>query len=244
MTIPYAPLNVLTSIVPDALWIVDGPEIRFSWLGVSLPFPTRMSLIRLEGGGLWVHSPTAPEPALLDAVRGLGPVRWLIAPNTLHYWWVPDWKGSFPEAEVHAAPGLERSAKRRLPIDQALGEAAPAAWAGEIEQVLVRGDVLTECCFFHRATRTLLLTDLIENFEPRRIERWWYRQLVRLSGASDPDGKAPIDMRLSFRRHRPALREAVGRMVAWDPVRVILAHGRWYERDGASELRRAFRWVL
>jgi hypothetical protein len=25
---------------------------------------------------------------------------------------------------------------------------------------------------------------------------------------------------------------------------VILAHGRWYERDGADELRRAFRWLL
>jgi hypothetical protein len=33
-------------------------------------------------------------------------------------------------------------------------------------------------------------------------------------------------------------------MIAWNPERVILAHGRWYERDGAQELRRAFRWVL
>ena len=25
---------------------------------------------------------------------------------------------------------------------------------------------------------------------------------------------------------------------------VIVAHGRWYEKDGAAELRRAFRWIL
>jgi hypothetical protein len=32
-------------------------------------------------------------------------------------------------------------------------------------------------------------------------------------------------------------------MIGWDPARIILAHGRWYERGGADELRRAFRWL-
>ncbi|HEX7657508.1 MAG TPA: DUF4336 domain-containing protein, partial [Sphingomonas sp.] len=64
------------------------------------------------------------------------------------------------------------------------------------------------------------------------------------SGAVDPDGKAPIDMRATFWRHRDRLRAAVRTMIAWGPERVILAHGRWYDRDGAAELRRAFRWAL
>jgi hypothetical protein len=33
-------------------------------------------------------------------------------------------------------------------------------------------------------------------------------------------------------------------MMAWQPERVILAHGRWYEENAAAELRRAFRWVM
>jgi hypothetical protein len=33
-------------------------------------------------------------------------------------------------------------------------------------------------------------------------------------------------------------------MIAWNPERIILVHGRWYQRDGVQELRRAFRWVL
>jgi hypothetical protein len=33
-------------------------------------------------------------------------------------------------------------------------------------------------------------------------------------------------------------------MLAWQPERVMIAHGRWYDKDGAAELRRAFRWVL
>jgi hypothetical protein len=52
----------------------------------------------------------------------------------------------------------------------------------------------------------------------------------------------PRDMRLTYAKD--TLRTAVETMLAWNPERIILAHGRWYERDGVAELRRAFRWVL
>jgi hypothetical protein len=54
----------------------------------------------------------------------------------------------------------------------------------------------------------------------------------------------PRDMRLAFSKHKPELRAAVKKTIGWDPERIILAHGRWYGRDGAAELRRAFKWVL
>jgi hypothetical protein len=53
----------------------------------------------------------------------------------------------------------------------------------------------------------------------------------------------PRDMRMSY-RNKKALRQAVETMIAWDPERIVLAHGRWYERDGAAELKRAFSWLL
>jgi hypothetical protein len=101
-----------------------------------------------------------------------------------------------------------------------------------------------EAVFFHRPSRTLVLTDLIENFEPQRIRGFWYRLLLRLAGAADPDGKAPIDLQMTFWRHRKAIRLEVERMIAWDPERIIIAHGRWYDKGGTAELRRAFRWVF
>ena len=33
-------------------------------------------------------------------------------------------------------------------------------------------------------------------------------------------------------------------MIALDPERVIIAHGRWYDANGTEELKRAFRWLL
>jgi hypothetical protein len=109
---------------------------------------------------------------------------------------------------------------------------------------VVRGDVLIEIAFFHYPSRTLVLTDLIENFELKRTRGRSYRLLLRLAGAADPDGKAPVDMQLTFWRHRKAVRAVVERMIAWSPERVIIAHGRWYQENCAAELRRAFRWVF
>ncbi len=64
-----------------------------------------------------------------------------------------------------------------------------------------------------------------------------------MAGAADPDGKAPMDLRLTFVGGKEAARASFEWMVAWGPERLIVAHGRWYDRDGTAELRRAFRWL-
>ena len=47
----------------------------------------------------------------------------------------------------------------------------------------------------------------------------------------------------SFWGRKAQLRSAVETMIGWRPERIVLAHGRWYDRDGTAELRRAFRWL-
>lgn len=238
---PYAPLCVPKPLAQD-LWVVDGREIRMRFLGLPVPFPTRATLVRLPGGALWVHSPVGAGPALYDAVEALGPVRHLIAPNSLHHAYVADWKARFPDGRIHAVPGLER--KIPPPVDALLGADPDPSWSGTIDQAFVRGDALSEAIFFHRPSKTLILTDLIENFEPHRVRPPLLRWALKLAGAVDPDGKAPLDMRLSFLRHRSAVRAAAETMLGWGPERILMAHGRIYEGGAVAELRRAFRWVL
>ncbi len=84
--------------------------------------------------------------------------------------------------------------------------------------------------------------DLIENFEPHRVPAR-YRCLIRLAGIVDPDGRAPLDYRLTFVGNKDEARESAHKLIAFEPERIIIAHGRWYERDGTAELRRAFRWL-
>ena len=103
---------------------------------------------------------------------------------------------------------------------------------------------MTEVEFFHRASRTLVLTDLIENFEPDKVSSRFFRWLVSAVGAACPHGGMPADMRLSFLSRRVELCTAIETMLEWNPERVLVAHGKWFDRDGAREFRRAFRWVL
>lgn len=243
MTTGYEPLNTLKPIGPD-IWIVDGPAIKF----YGMPFSTRMTVVRLTNGDVWLHSPTAYDATLSEAITEIGPVRHLIAPNWIHYAYIADWQESFPDAAAWAAPGVaERAASRKIDmrIDHDLKvDSAETPWQGEIEQMVVQGSpVHREAVFFHKASGTLILTDLIENFEIKNLS-WWMRPFARLAKIVDPDGQMPRDMRMTFRSNHPKLRAAVERMIAWQPERIILAHGRWYESSAEAELRRAFRFVL
>lgn len=50
-------------------------------------------------------------------------------------------------------------------------------------------------------------------------------------------------MRLTFWSGRAQARACLARMLAWQPERIVISHGRWYAANGIAELRRAFRWL-
>src|SRR5262245_13693509 len=52
--------------------------------------PTRMAIVRLRDGSLWIWSPLAPTPELVAAIQTLGPVRSVLAPSTLHHLWTAE----------------------------------------------------------------------------------------------------------------------------------------------------------
>jgi hypothetical protein len=233
----YEPLYTLKSVAPS-IWIVDGGWISF----YGIPFPTRMTVIRMLSGDIWVHSPININSELFESVSSLGNIRYLVAPNWIHYAWVPMWQQRFPDAMTYVSPGVvNRAASRgvQLRYEQELRNDAPAAWAEEIDQRFADSGYHREVVFFHRASRSLILTDLIENFEADKMP-WWTRPFLRLGGVCDPNGGMPRDMAASFKRYSEHLRRLVSDMIAWDPKAIILAHGRWYQENGDAELKRAF----
>ncbi|MCA9697239.1 MAG: DUF4336 domain-containing protein, partial [Myxococcales bacterium] len=48
---------------------------------VGIPFATRMTVVRLRDGGLWLHSPVAARDELVAAVEANGvPVTYVLFP--------------------------------------------------------------------------------------------------------------------------------------------------------------------
>jgi len=240
----YPPLNTLKP-VDEGIWIVDGPIIRFGFPWPKMPFPTRMTIIRLDGGKLFIHSPTPLTDALKKQVDDIGAPAWIVGPNRIHYWWIPEWREAFPEAEVYLAPRIREQAGKRIdfPASELAGEEG-YPWDASIRTLPVQGRFMTEVVFFHRESKTLILTDLIENFEAKKLPGPVMRFLTWIGSVQHPDGQTPRDLRLTFLPYKDKLKEAVQRMIAWEPERIIVAHGRWYDSNGAAELRRAFRWLI
>ena len=140
------------------IWTADGPSVPF----FTFPYPTRMALIRLSDGGLFAWSPIALSAALKGHVDALGPVRYLVSPNRLHHLFLHEWKLAYPQARLYASPGL-RKKRKDLAFDGELGEKPEPGWAVDVDQVPVHGSFLTEVEFFHRASRTAIFTDLLQN---------------------------------------------------------------------------------
>ena len=237
----YPPFDV-PKPVDDGLWIVDAAPIRAG----GLPLPLRMTVIRFLDGGLLLCSPTRHTPDLQRALETLGPIRHLVAPNVGHWMFLRDWQRACPEAVTWAAPGLRDRAQVRvsgLRIDHDLGPVAPAVWRDEVEQVLVQAPLFAEVVLFHRASRTLIVTDLVLNLEGQGLPPL-RRALAGGLGILAPEGQAPLYLRLILKLNGAAVGHAAERLVALAPRRVIMGHGRPFTSDAAARLRRSLRDLL
>ncbi len=238
----YPPLDTLKAIA-DGVWIVDSGPLR----ALGLPVPIRMTVIRLQSGEVWLHSPTRYVKKLRETIESIGVIRHLVAPNIAHWSFLKDWQRHCPQAITWAAPGLEHRSKLKksdVVIDATLGSGAPSDWASDLDQIVIPGGFgVSEVAFLHKRSRTLVLTDLVENFEPEKLSRVM-RPLVRLAGALAPNGQAPIHYRFVLNRKRQEVAAAARKLLGWAPERVIFSHGRWFERDGSTQLRHSLRWLL
>jgi len=214
------------------LWVVDHPLAMPGGLAIG----TRMTIVRLSDGGLFLHSPVPLDAPLRRELSELGPVRFVVAPNKLHHLFVAEAMAAFPGAALHVAPGLPEK-RRDLPPHRLLGEEPDPGWKADLDQVWVHGaPLLEEVVFLHRASRSVLFTDLA--FNVHRAEGLLTRLFWRLNGALGHFGPTRM-VRLAL-RDRAAVRRGVDRVLAWDFERATVTHGEVLEKGARDALREAY----
>lgn len=225
--------------VESELWLFDGPPVTGAG---GFKFPTRMAVIRLpDEGGLWVWSPVALTEEVRRAVDALGPVRHLVAPNSLHHTFLAEWAATYPQARVHTAPGLTSEAASTV-LHSTLKDQPDLEWDGVIDQVVMRGNrITTEVVFHHRASGAVLVTDLVQQI-PQGWYRGWRAVVARLDLMTAASPSVPRKFRMAT-TDKAAMREGVERILSWPADRLVIAHGAPLMAGGKEALRQAFAWL-
>lgn len=222
----------------EGIWLCDGPRVRM----MTIPFATRMTIVELEPGALWVHSPLVPIPEVHEAVDALGTVKFIVAPNKIHSLGVGPWKQRYPLADVWVSP---RFPERHpgAPFDHVIGTVPPQVWGGQIDTLCFGGSrFLDEVVFYHSRSGTLILTDLIQRHDPAG-ESWFWRFVKRTVGVLGPSGGTAADLRNTF-SDRIAARESAEALLRWNFDRVAISHGMCITEDAHRTVEEAFDWAL
>ncbi|MCH8130974.1 MAG: DUF4336 domain-containing protein [Myxococcales bacterium] len=220
--------------IGDEIWVFDRP---LSVIGLKIG--TRMTVIRLEDGSLFLHSPVEIDKETRAELEELGTVRYVVAPNKFHHLFIGAYRAVYPEARLIAAPGLPEK-RKDIAFDEELGPEPPAVWAGQIDQELFGGaPYVNETLFYHRKSKTLLATDMLMNHveNDSLITRLWLRTMGLHKGF------ASSRLMKTLTRDREAARASRDRILAWDVERVTVTHGVVLQRSGNRMLRQALSWL-
>ena len=175
---PYGNRRTLcTEVVKNTIWTFDQIQ---GVLYVTVPI--RMTVVKLDTGGLFVYAPVAPTPECIRLMRELeaqhGKVRYIILPTASgleHKVFVGPFARKFPKAQVYVAPN-QWSFPIQLPLSWLgfpLGrthilpeDCTQTPFCNEFDYAVLGPITLglgsfEEVAFFHRRSRTLLVTDAI-----------------------------------------------------------------------------------
>eukprot|EP00873_Tetraselmis_striata_P045854 jgi/Tetstr1/466118/TSEL_010681.t1 len=180
LALPVAPFSKKKTVRAEAgpgVWTFDQC-LGIYYVTVNL----RMTVIALQGGGLFVYAPVAPTEECLALLQPLidehGPVRFIVLPSVAveHKVNAGPFARKFPAAEFYACDrqysfpvplpslflGLPRWTK---PLPES-SEDAEGLWGGELQHLVLTvkpgpGSEYQDAAFFHAPSKTLLVCDAI-----------------------------------------------------------------------------------
>ncbi|CAN6477340.1 unnamed protein product [Victoria cruziana] len=171
--------TIRSEVVKGCIWTFEQEQaLGFSSVSTNI----RMTAVKLKSGGLWIHAPIAPTKECIELVKDLGAsVEYIVLPTFAyeHKIFVGPFSRKFPNAKVWVAP-RQWSWPINLPL-QFFGifgaktlqdEDMSTPWSDEIEQKVLSSPEVgigpyVEVAFYHKRSRTLLVTDAVI-FVPRQ----------------------------------------------------------------------------
>lgn len=181
LTLPIYPYSqrrtIRREVVPDTIWTFEQVQGIF-----YVVVPIRMTVVKLATGGLLVYAPVAPTGECVELVNELvalhGDVKYIILPTISgleHKVFVGPFARKFPQAQVWVTPdqwsfpvnlpliwlGLPSDRTQILPADSRQTPFGDEFDYAILDTIDLGPGQFAEVAFFHRRSRTLLVTDIV-----------------------------------------------------------------------------------
>ncbi|MGR5063745.1 DUF4336 domain-containing protein [Photobacterium sp. DNB22_13_2] len=218
--------------IGENIWV---HEDSMKMMGTKLGL--RMTVVRLQDGRLWVHSPTAISSSLQQAINELGPVRFLVAANNHHSRWLQDWIEAYPEAEVYVSAGIPR----KVPLSNyhILQSGMENVWQDDLEWLTMPSvPLFNETVFYHRRSNSLIVTDLVQNYPENPNNPGFAGAMTKY--VFEPIGfkgccvAPPLKMGFTL-KDKPAFNRFIQSVQEWDFNQIIVTHGDIIEEDAKAK---------
>lgn len=208
--------------VAEGIWSIRAPLTVLGFIQLN----TRMTIVRLQDGSLWIHSPVPFTEEYKQSLDALGEVRFIVAPSCFHHMFVLPWKEAYPEAQLCVAKGLPKK-RKDLGEVTLLGE--DEIWPDFAQQRIEGMPVLNEMLFFHRESQTLIATDFLFYMPQASGFTGFYAWLNGFKQRVT----TPLLFRMAIKDQKK-FRTSLQKIRAWSPKNISMCHHYIY-KEGAEE---------
>ena len=203
-----------------------------------------MTIVKLKNDKLWVHSPTKLSPEVKQEVEELGEVAYIVGPSNGHNIWLSQWQEEFPEAELHVSDGIPDRVK--ISGYKIIDDASAKFWEEDLQRKSMP-DVpfLNESVFFHDKTKSLIVTDLIQNHDdhvPKALSTRMATKHFSFLGFKGTCVAPPLKMGF-VRKDHEKFSAFIDEIKEWDFERIVVSHGDIIEKD-AKKIFSELCWLL
>lgn len=214
--------------IAENMWELTYP---LSLIGAQLG--RRVTILRLQSGKLLIHSTGPFTAADVRAIKTLGAPAWLADVTLNHDTFSDLGRAAFPEIPYGLPDDFIHVDGERFSLNH-----PPAEWRDEIQVIEIAGmPRVREYAFYHRPSRTLIVADLVFNFEQCST---WTRQFFRWAGGIK---EYPGMSRLfaSLISDKPAFTRSLQQIFQCEFDRLIVAHGAIIQTNAKQRLANALK---
>lgn len=194
--------------------------------------PVRSTLISIGNRSVLI----SPGSALtVEELKSLGKVTDIIAPNLIHSAGIPKAHQVFPDAKIWGPPGA-KVAKPNIPWTH---EITSANWPfqNEMPIVMIEGSPqLNEIVFFHRESKTLIVTDLVFNLVDARGLGAWI--IFNIFGTYQRFAVSKLLLK-KYTKDKETLKKSVKEVLSFDFKSIVMGHGREVTSNAKEKLQAA-----